>query len=156
MLGGWIGRVAARYRMSVEEFAAAHELDLQTGVVAGWLLMPALRERSVDAVAALTRISKARIKGIDVPPAWTGAQHYFCYCPRCVFLNPLDVTAPIWKAEWLDPNLAACPTHTDEFRRLRSSSVLACKNFDQLLALVSRQERVWRNGTYASRASVVR
>ncbi len=55
----------------------------------------------------------------------------------------------------LDPSLSACPRHGDEFRTLHSGSVFACKNMDQLLALVSRQERNLRNGTYASRASRV-
>jgi len=41
------------------------------------------------------------------------------------------------------------------FRTLRSGSVLACKNMDQLFALASRQERDLRNGMHARRASRV-
>ena len=61
-------------------------------------------------------------------------------------LNPLDVAAPIWRWEWLDQNLSACPTHgDDEFRTLPNGRVLACRNFDQLLKLVSRHEQKLRN-----------
>jgi len=155
VLGGWIGRLAARYRMSVLEFATVHHLGLRMEDERGWLLMPALQKSSLDALAALTRLGRTRIKGIDAPPAWTGERHHFCYCARCVFLNPLDVASPIWRTEWLDQDLFACRTHGDEFRTLRSGSVLACKNMDQLLALVSRQERDLRNGMHASRASRV-
>lgn len=145
VLGGWIGRLAARYRMSVHEFAARHDLDLQVEEGAGWLVMPALQKHAIDELAALTRMSRKQTKDIRAAPGWTGKRKHFCYCARCVFLNPLDVTAPIWRWEWLDPNLSACPTHGDAFRTLSSSRVLACRNFDQLLQLVSRQEQKLRN-----------
>lgn len=148
--------MAARYRMSVVEFAVAHQIDFGlSSAGGGWLLMLALKKPSVDALAALTRISKARIRGIAAPSTRTSARRHFYYCARCVFLNPLDVASPIWRVEWFDPSLSACPRHGDEFRTLHSGSVFACKNMDQLLALVSRQERDLRNGTYTSRASRV-
>lgn len=145
VLGGWIGRLAGRYRMSVDEFASRHELELQIEEGAGWLVMPALKKRSVDALAMLTRMSSKRIAEIRAAPNWTGRRNRFCYCARCVFLNPLDVTAPIWRWEWLDPNLSACPTHGEAFRTLSSGRILACRNFDQLLQLVSKHERKLRN-----------
>lgn len=145
MLGGWIGRLAARYRMSVHEFAARHELDLQIEEGGGWLVMPTLQKRSADALAVLTRMSRKQIQAIRAAPAWSGQRKHFCYCARCVFLNPLDVTAPIWRREWLEQNLSACPTHGDEYRTITSGRLLACRNLDQLLQLVSRQERNLRN-----------
>ena len=96
VLGGWIGRLAARYRMTVPEFAARHELDLQIEDGGGWLTMPPLRSQSVDVLGALTRISRERIMAIHVPLPLTSKRTHFCYCARCVFLNPLDVTEPIW------------------------------------------------------------
>ena len=156
VLGGWIGRLAARYRMTVPEFAARHELDLQFEDGAGWLTMPALRSQSIDVLGALTRISRERIMAIHVPLPLTSKRTHFCYCARCVFLNPLDVTEPIWRWEWLDPNLSACPQHSEEFATVPSSRVLACGNLAQLLQLVSRHERDLRYGNYRSRASVVR
>ena len=147
VLGSWIGRLAGRYRMSVREFADRHELDLQIDGGAGWLVMPALQKRSVDALAVLTRMSRKRIMDIGAAPTETGRRNLFCYCARCVFLHPLDVTAPIWRREWLDPNLSACPTHGEDFRTLSSSRIRACRNFDQLLQLVSKHERKLRNET---------
>lgn len=131
VLGGWIGRIAARYRMSVQAFASKCELDLQTPDGQGWLLMPELLPHTAERLAMLTRISTGRIREIRVPPPWEGPRTHFRYCARCVFLNPLDVTAPIWRLEWLDQNLPACPIHKDEFQTLRAARVLACTNFEQ-------------------------
>ena len=156
VLGGWIGRLASRYRMTVSEFAVRHGLDLQVEDGGGWLTMPALSNQSIDVLAALTRISMEQIMAIHVPLPSTGKRAHFCYCARCVFLNPLDVTAPIWRWEWLDDTLSACPVHKDEFTTLPCSRVHACGNLTQLLQLVSRHERELRYGRYRSRASVVR
>ena len=118
--------------------------------------MSPLRSQSVDVLGALTRISRERIIAIHVPLPMTSKRTRFCYCARCVFLNPLDVTEPIWRWEWLDPNLSACPQHSEEFTTVPSSQVLACGNLAQLLQLVSRHERDLRYGNYCRRASVVR
>jgi len=155
VLGGWIGRIASRYRMSVPAFATACELDLQMPDGCEWLLMRKLKPQMVVRLAALTRISVERIHDIPVAPPWEGPRPYFFYCARCVFLNPLDVAAPIWRREWLDQSMSACPTHGDEFQTLRASRVHACTNLDMLLVLVSRHEHDMRYGVIPPRASRV-
>ena len=44
-LGSWLGRVAARYRMSVQHLCHEHELqlDLETSR-AGWLVLPVVAD----------------------------------------------------------------------------------------------------------------
>lgn len=153
VLGGWIGRIASRYRMSVQAFAATCELDLQMPGGRDWLLMPKLQPEMVSRLAVLTRISTQGIIDIRVPLHWEGPRTHFCYCARCVFLNPLDVTAPIWRREWLDQSLSACPIHGDEFQTLQAGRVLACTNLDKLLDLVSHRERDMRYGILPRRAS---
>lgn len=156
VLGGWIGRLAARYRMTVKEFAERHGLDLNVEDRGGWLTMPALEDQAADVLAALTRISREQIMLIHAPLPSTSKRTRFCYCARCVFLNPLDVAAPIWRWEWLDETLSACPVHDAEFTTLPSGRVLACGNLTHLMQLVSRNERYLRCGTYSIRASVIR
>ena len=156
VLGGWIGRLAARYRMTVLEFAERHGLDLDLDGGPGWLTMPALSNQSVDVLADLTRISREQIMAIKVPSPSRSKRAHFCYCARCVFLNPLDVAAPIWRWEWLDETLSACPVHDEELTTLPSGRVLACGNLTQLLRLVSRHERELRYGFCRRPASVIR
>jgi hypothetical protein len=67
VLGGWIGRIASRYRMSVQALAATCELDLQMPDGREWLLMPKLKQQTVDRLAALTRISTQGINDIPIP-----------------------------------------------------------------------------------------
>jgi hypothetical protein len=156
VLGSWIGRLASRYRMSVQEFASAHQLELCIPNEGGWLMMQVLPQQSVDCLVALTRISSQQIKHIAVPALQAERESLFRYCPRCVFLNPLDVAAPIWRYEWLDPAVVACPVHAVAFNTLRPRAALACKNLDQLLKLVSRRQQQLRDSPLGSRASVVR
>jgi hypothetical protein len=89
VLSSWIGRLASRYRITVSEFAARHELVLQIDPQGGWLTMPAIQNHSVDVLAAITRIERERIMEIHVPQISTIKRNDFCYCARCVFLNPL-------------------------------------------------------------------
>jgi hypothetical protein len=142
VLGGWIGRVASRYKMSVLEFAAAHDLELRLPDTGAWLLMQMLPARSIAALAQLTRISRKRIKSIAVPAPAVNVQPQFRYCARCAFVNPLDVTAPIWRREWFDPAMPMCPTHVSAFSTLSPRLAMACENLDQLLSLVSRHEQL--------------
>ena len=100
----------------------------------------------MDRLAALTRISTQGINEIQAPLHWEGRRTHFCCCARCVFLNPLDVTAPIWRREWLDQSQRDCSIHGDEFQTLPACRVLACTNLDKLLAVVSRQEHDIRYG----------
>lgn len=153
VVGGWTGRIAAHYKMYVQAFAATWELDLRTPDGQGWLLMPELRHHTAERLAALTWISRDRIKDIRIAPPWVGPRTQFCYCARCVFLDPLDVAAPIWRREWLEQSLSACSIHRCEFQTLRAGRVLACRNLNKLLALVSRRERQLRDGTLPRRAS---
>lgn len=156
VLGGWIGRLASRYRMTVSEFAERHSLDLKIEDGGGWLTMPALGEPSASVLAAITRISREQIMAIHAPPQSSHKRSHFCYCARCVFLNPVDVAAPIWRWEWLDETLSTCPLHKDEFTTLPCCRVRACGNLMQLLQLVSRNERDLHHENLRIRASVVR
>ena len=87
VLGGWIGRLAARYRMTVKEFADRHSLDLGIDDGGGWLAMPALSNQSVGVLAAITRISRAQIMAIHAPSPFKSERVHFCYCARCVLLT---------------------------------------------------------------------
>lgn len=156
VLGSWIGRLASRYQMSVQEFAEAHQLELDIPKEGGWLMMQALPKRSVNVLAALTRLHDKQLQHLAIPALHTESKPLFRYCPRCVFLNPLEVAAPIWRCEWLDPTVVACPAHVIAFNTLHYRAAMACKNLDQLLRLVSRREQQLRDSPLDSRASVVR
>jgi len=72
------------YRMTVLEFAARHELDLQIEDGAGWPTMLPLRSYSVDVLGALTRLSRERIMAIHVSLPLTRKRTRCCYCAHGV------------------------------------------------------------------------
>lgn len=142
LLGGWIGRIAARYRMTVDEFAVQTgiELDGYNGG-AGWLLLPPQPAGSLQLLADIACLDVAALKAIEIPENWTYARRSYLYCPRCVFLNPVDVFAPYWKRAWLDPAAAHCAVHDMPLQALARGSVRSCGNLTQLLDRVSRYEK---------------
>ena len=140
-VGGWLGRVAARYRMSVDELAQMYGLELAFDrTVNAWLQVSRIGQATLDKLAALARVNSLDIDALQRPQAQWGPLSHLAYCPTCVFLNPLDVTSPCWKRDWLDPTSTGCPIHTRVLERLPIGSVRMCGNFDHLLHIVSRRE----------------
>jgi TniQ len=141
-IGGWLGRVAARYRMSVDELAQQYGLELdfnRTGNA--WLLVGRIGGATIERLARLARVDPAILKAMQGLPAGHVQLPQLVYCPSCLFLNPLDVTSPCWKQEWLAPSAAGCAMHVQPLTRLSITSLRSCDNFDQLLRVISRRER---------------
>jgi len=141
-IGGWLGRVAARYRLSVDELADQYGLDLDFDRPGNaWLFIGGLAVKTIDRLARLARIDPAILGAMQRLQAELGQSPQLAYCPSCLFLNPLDVTAPCWKQEWLVPTATRCAIHARPLTRLPESSLRACDNFDKLLRVISRREQ---------------
>lgn len=70
-MGSWLGRVAAGYRISVQQLCGGYGLELDIDALcAGWLVLPAVPEFTIRQLARLARY---------------------------LFVNPVDVTAQRWK-----------------------------------------------------------
>ncbi len=150
-IGGWLGRVAARYRLSVDELAQLYGLDLAFDRPGNaWLLVGQVVGPTIDRLARLARIDPAILVAMQRPAAGPVQSPQLAYCPACLFLNPLDVTSPCWKQEWLAPSASACAIHTRPLARLSIGSLRACDNFDKLLRVISRRERIGRTRSRAS------
>jgi hypothetical protein len=141
-IGGWLGRVAARYRMGVDELAQLYGLDLAFDRPGNaWLLVGRMGGATIERLARLARVDPAILNAMQgLPPAPVQSPQ-LVYCPPCLFLNPLDVTSPCWKQEWLAPSASGCAIHAQPLTRLSVNSLRPCDNFDQLLHVISRRER---------------
>jgi hypothetical protein len=71
--------------------------------------------------AAMQHRSAAQLS--DALNRWVGA--------RCVFVNPVDVTAPRWKRAWIDPAASRCEVHATELTCISAGRLRSCSNFDQ-------------------------
>ena len=144
-IGGWLGRVAARYRMSVGELAQLYDLDLGFDRLSNtWLQVSPIGDATLEKLAALARVNVADLHALQAPLTASAPQHQLVYCPSCLFLNPLDAASPCWKRVWMDPPATYCQIHTRPLRKLPITSVRMCGNFDRLLRVISRHEASWR------------
>jgi hypothetical protein len=124
------------------------ELDLQYGLELAfdrrsnaWLLEGRLGEAAVERLARLARVDAASFNALQESWSGPGQSTRLAYCPSCLFLNPLDVTSPCWKQEWLAPSASECAIHARPLRQMSITSLRTCDNFDKLLRLISRRER---------------
>ena len=141
-MGSWLGRVAARYRMSVRHLCDEYglRLDLDTAC-AGWLVLPPVPDSIVGQLARLGRLDEGRLHEIQTPMGWaSGPLRIQPYCARCLFLNPVDVAAPRWKRVWLNPEVTYCEVHGTSLSTIESSKLRRCKNFDHTLGLIGSLE----------------
>ena len=140
-MGSWLGRLAARYRMDVWEFAQHNDLELPAAYTnVGWLLMPPLAPTTVKRLALLARIPAELIESIQTPAEWISNRKQVLFCINCLFLNRIDVTAPRWIREWLRPDAQPCVTHPAHVRDATPAFLARCKNFAGVLKHISRSE----------------
>jgi hypothetical protein len=78
---------------------------------AGWILFPAISQSPLRRFATLARLDDGRLSHMQTPPAWVTDRRCMPYCFRCLVLNDVDVSAPRWKREWLDPTAEFCRVH---------------------------------------------
>ena len=142
-MGSWFGRLAARYRMSVTEFAEQNDITLpKLQPTVGWLLMPPLDDESMDRIAELARLSRDKIEAIQTPSEWITQRWYFSLCPTCLFLNREDISAPRWLRDWLAPDFIPCRLHDAPTITISTLYFAQCRNFSDVLRLVGADE-IW-------------
>lgn len=115
---------------------------------AGWILFPPVSASPLDQLSKLARVSEGRLAAIQTPPEWMADQRYLVYCFRCLVLNDVDVSAPRWKREWLDPEAEYCTAHHSLLETVPASIFGKAANFGAAMRAISRYRtpRFPRNG----------
>jgi hypothetical protein len=111
----------------------------------GWFLMPAQSSRTLRTLARAARLPIERLQALELPAEWCHDRAALSVCPGCLFVNPLDVSAPYWKRAWLDPSPPLCGKHRDAPHVLPAIALRKARNFDEILSLVSEHERYRRD-----------
>jgi hypothetical protein len=145
--GGWLGRVAARYRMPVTQLwdnsGMARPAE-SLGPI--WLLWADVGEVNLERLSWLSRVDARQLAEL-VPSAATfrtGARLPYCF--KCLFYNEADVTSPCWKRAWLEVEAPACTAHNAS-GTVSASTVGYKKNFAHLLDLISGLHRLPGSGS---------
>ena len=139
--GGWFGRVAGRYGITVDELGAAANIQLNLYPDgSGWLAAGAPAGSSMRRLAALCRLAPAEIEAL----AKTGTVRAggLAYCYRCLILNPQDVCSPYWKDSWLDDSRPPCYEHLSWVGCVSPVDMRQNRNLPRLLRTLSRK---WRD-----------
>ena len=98
-MGSWHGRVAARYRMSVDQLCDDHQLELDSDMSgAGWLVQRPLPAITIGRLAYFARLDEQQLQEIQTPATWVVAKRYESYCAHCLFVNPVDVSPLEYRA----------------------------------------------------------
>jgi hypothetical protein len=140
-MGSWLGRVAARYRMSVDQLCDDHQLELKSDTSgAGWLVQRPLPDTTIGRLAYLARLDEQQLQEIQTPAAWAVAKRGEAYCAHCLFVNPVDVTSPRWKRAWLHPETRHCEVHGTPLATIACGVLRQCQNFDKTIKAVGRLE----------------
>ena len=157
--GSWLGRVASRYRIGVDELVHAADVDVELGE-GDWLALPAPGERSAERLAALCRMEPEDLARMLPSTRENGRR--FPYCFGCLILNPQDVTAPYWKADWLAAKAPGCTVHPQRGSWVTVETLRRQRNLRQLVQYISCRQRTARHRTalpisgFRGPASVVR
>ena len=142
--GGWFGRLAGRYRMTVDELARIAQLRLDLGQeYGGWLSAPLPRHDDLLRLCRLCRLQPSTLLALGEATATSSGPKRvdFGYCHNCLFLNPQDVTAPYWKAPWLLGQALPCPKH-GSYDHVTGATLARERNLNKLLKFISRR-RSW-------------
>ena len=145
-LGSWIGRLAGRYGIAVEQLDRDYKLGLARTGPLGWLQPGPLSEHTQARLERLARISRDTISSLVVE-AKRGPTRHALYCRKCVFLNPLEVESPYWKREWLSPEALMCRVHRVRLTAMPASRARYSINMPKLILQVSKHERKLRDST---------
>ncbi len=136
--GGWFGRVAGRYGITVDELAAAANirLDLNPGG-SGWLAAGAPARRSMRQLAALCRLTPDEVEGLRRPaPFGVGL---LAYCYHCLVLNPRDVFSPYWREAWIGSSESPCREHKHWVGYISPKDLQQKRNLPRLLRMLERR-----------------
>lgn len=136
--GGWIGRMAGRYGITVDELsdAAGVTLDLH-GNGYGWLAASPPVGRALARLADKCRMLPSEIEALGAPSV--SKANGLPYCYRCLVLNPCDVFAPYWKASWSQQEFWTCDGHDGWRDYLIGKHLSEHRNFPSLLATLEKR-----------------
>ncbi len=151
-LGSWFGRIASRFHMNVNELAAAGQLTLDFGEqCCEWLLLRPLNSADSARLSFLSGIGEENLPRPYVGPATARRQTQLAFCERCLWLNPLDVTAPYWKAEWAHLREPVCRLHGCRFDFVSGITLSTYSNMRRLLAHISTRSQRRRRVSFEPR-----
>jgi hypothetical protein len=84
--------------MKVEQLISQYHIDIELqGSNAGWLPLANQSHQVLHRISELARLDVQLLEQPQIPAAGALRDCSLRYCPRCLVVNPLDVTSPHWQ-----------------------------------------------------------
>lgn len=136
--GSWFGRVAACYRLDVDELALAADIKLELDPnLPGWLTTAPAQGNALLRIAALARMSPQTLLGLASDTRLSAAHTSLWFCCRCLFVNPIEVESPYWRSAWLLDGPGECAIHRVAREQLSTTALNDARNMESLLSHIS-------------------
>jgi hypothetical protein len=138
--GGWLGRVTARYGVTVSELvdASGTEIDLGSNALTRLAAAPPVGAQAL-LLSATTGVKVEVFK--EMADAAPPVPQSFPYCFHCLVANSLDAAAPCWQLAWLSADWPGCEQRPLERDVLSRSDLRDRGNMKRLMHYVSVRHR---------------
>lgn len=137
-LGSWLGRVAARYRIGVDELVSAAAVDVDIGEHAStWLAAVPKGEGAIYRLCSISRLPKHELMRMLTGKMLPTAVFPCCY--RCLMLNPWEVESPYWPLRWMTAGGGWCDHPACEVENVTPGMLSKARNMSRLLKALERK-----------------
>lgn len=136
--GSWLGRVAARYRIGVDELISAAAVEVDIGERAStWLAAVPKGEGAFLRLCSIAGLAQQDLLRM-LPGERLRAEVFPC-CYRCLILNPREVEAPYWPLRWMTAGGRSCDHPASEVENVTPGMLSKARNMARLLKQLERK-----------------
>lgn len=144
VFGSWLGRVAGRFGIGVDELVAASRLDIELGPEAKhWLAARPTGAEAALRLGHLARLSRQEQEQM-LDSIRANNDGYPC-CFRCLVLNPWEVESPYWRLEWMRGQ-CACDHDASLWEWASPGLLKQAANMSRLVQALGRRRQRRRSG----------
>ena len=100
-------------------------------------MSPRLDQPAFGCLSVVGRVDVTRLQEVRTPAEWMEPRRQMPYCYACLALNHADISASLWRKEWLCPGAEYCSVHNRELDVMPAGILRSAPNFRGLMHAVS-------------------
>lgn len=137
VFGSWLGRVAARYRIGVDELNSASQIEVEIGPGAeAWLAARPVGAAALQRLSQLSTVPMEQLLGTLLQEGSRTARYPCCY--GCLIMNPLELESPYWHGQWMRHEVWRCDRPGHDMLKATSAMLRRARNMTKLVEVLRR------------------
>ena len=129
LLGSWLARLAAIYRISVNDLLKHAGVDNLRPKNFGWVTLRTLTAGALEKLAVALRREKNVLQSMNAPPISIADNGQLPFCPQC-FASDISAKRPIfWRRIWGTPFASWCVQHQGPYIAIDGSTLRFTANW---------------------------